>query len=162
MELKHIRPEDIREALEIEEEFQDIDQFCAYLETCIKGSDNTNVRVGIRRLVKNIAPEERPSRRTFEENVAWIRTNCFIGEKPKEPKADAKQEPKPKIPAPVKVCDFDQIRNEYETSLFKEITPLEDEDLDYSADIVLREGGIITQQKGFEITSYRGDLDLDT
>ncbi len=162
MELKHIRPEDIREALEIEEEFQDIDQFCAYLETCIKGSDNTNVRVGIRRLVKNIAPEERPSRRTFEENVAWIRANCFMGEKPEAPKAAAKQEPKPKIPSPVKACDFDQIRNDYETSLFKEITPLEDEDLDYSADIVLREGGIITQQKGFEITCYRGDLDLDT
>lgn len=64
MELKHIRPEDIREALEIEEEFQDIDQFCAYLETCIKGSDNTNVRVGIRRLVKNIARKNgRPGER---------------------------------------------------------------------------------------------------
>lgn len=162
MDLKHIRPEDIKETLEIDEEFQDIDQFCAYLQMYIKGSDNTNVRVGIRKLVKKIAPEERAGMRTFEENVEWIRENCFMGERPAEPEAAAGKETKQEIPFPDEPCDFEQIKYEYENSLFKKITPLEDEDLDYSADIILREGGIITQQKGLEITSYKEDLDLDT
>lgn len=162
MDLKHIRPEDIKETLEIDEEFQDIDQFCAYLQMYIKGSDNTNVRVGIRKLVKKIAPEERAGMRTFEENVEWIRENCFMGERPPEPEAAAGKETKQEIPFPDEPCDFEQIKYEYENSLFKKITPLEDEDLDYSADIILREGGIITQQKGLEITSYKEDLDLDT
>ena len=162
MDLKHIRPEDIKETLEIEEEFQDIDQFCAYLQMYIKGSDNTNVRVGIRKLVKKIAPEERAGMRTFEENVEWIHENCFMGERPAEPEAAAGKETKQEIPFPDEACDFEQIKYEYENSLFKKITPLEDEDLDYSADIILREGGIITQQKGLEITSYKEDLDLDT
>ena len=57
--------------------------------------------------------------------------------------------------------DFEEIMYDFETNIYKDTSPLEEE-LDYSEGISLREGGIITQQKEFQIYVNNDGLELDT
>ena len=144
MGLKNIKPEDIKAILGIQEDFQNIDEFCDYLEPCVFGAENTNIRVSIRKLIRKIAPEEKPMQKTFVENVEWIRSNCFIGEQSTGQETKEKDDEGEKVQNCVPETDFEEIMYDFETNIYKDTSPLEEE-LDYSEGISLREGGIITQ-----------------
>lgn len=161
MGLKNIKPEDIKAILGIQEDFQNIDEFCDYLEPCVFGAENTNIRVSIRKLIRKIAPEEKPMQKTFVENVEWIRSNCFIGEQSTGQETKEKDDEGEKVQNCVPETDFEEIMYDFETNIYKDTSPLEEE-LDYSEGISLREGGIITQQKEFQIYVNNDGLELDT
>lgn len=169
MALKYIRQEDIQQILDIQETFQTIDEFCDYLRENGKVTENVNIRTSIRKLVKMADPEAKPNRHTFEENICWIKENCTFEETKKSAAETAAQTADQTMPDTAQTVPeqntkeyYEKIIYEFENDIYKRVSQLEGEDLDYPEDIFLYEDGTITEQKDFELVVSKEGLILDT
>lgn len=153
----------INEYLGVSCEFNDINEFCEFLR---KNEEDTNIRLGIKEMViKKILVNDRiaksdAQKRLFKDTVAWIEENCLFedgGDSEKIVEAiDVETSRELIIPQ----RDFEKVKNDYETTEYKSVQPLEDDDLDYTA-IELREGGIITLQDNVQLMLYKSDISLN-
>lgn len=159
-------------------EFDNVAAFCEYL---LQNGD-PNVRQSLREIIKKeILKDDSENRRkvgniTFKEKqVEWIRENCCIeGEKIEETR---EQETELKSDENIDTgnngeneflnediifeTDFEKIKNEFENEGYKNLIQLEDEELDYTSDIVLREQGTITLNSKVQIIVNKEGLLLD-
>ena len=157
----------IKEYLETEEEFSNVEEFCEWL---LERHEDTNRKIALKEMLLECAENEEEKQKIkkgyFKDRVEWVRENCCIGEE---------IEKKPGIPGGgvgggsgnvpeppgVEKLDFKKIKAEFETEGYKELTPLDEEELDYTEGFVLHEGGIITQQNEVQLYVLKDGLELN-
>lgn len=166
----NINNEMLKEFLELDVEFNNVNDLCDYL---VKNIDkSTTQRVGIRNmLMKKIVAENREERKFIQqiinpqEVIEWIRKNCIF-----ENEQEAEFVPEIKIISEdisekctrfVSEMDFQKIKSEYENSDYEKVQQLDSEDVDYTEGIVLLEEGIITKQNEYQLIFEKSNIELD-
>ncbi len=150
-------------------EFHSIDDFCKYLTDIVEDeatdkAKKFKIKQSFKDLVKEISDgdeeeQKKVFQRTFEENVEWIKEHCVFNESEKSEDTE-KKEPEMSVEQVIFQDNFGKATQDYQTSDYKKVQPLEEDDLDYTA-IELREGGIITQQDKVQLILYKKRITLD-
>lgn len=152
----------IKEYLEIDEKFENINEFVNYLN-CNKNNENIKVNLKkmlVEKTIKNNESEvQQVENREIGENIAWILENCNF-----EPKLEVDNIELDNFENNILIYDFEKIKLEYEENDFKKVIPLSDEELDYTENIVLHEGGTISLQKKYQLylskSMFEKEIDL--
>lgn len=164
-----IKKDSIKNHLDISVEFGSISEFCEFLR---KNEDNTDIKLGVKRMVlKEILANDKEKKssaqkRLFKDTVVWLEENCTLEDcnerkEAKEPiVSDIPDEEDNSAESIVLQSDFEKVKNDYETTEYKKVQPLEEDDLEYTA-IELREGGIITLQDQIQLMLYKSGISID-
>lgn len=162
MEKYVVKSADVREYLEIDKKFSGIEEFCDFL---LSLNSESNVKQGLKKMLmakvvrENEAEQRRVQKRLFKDQVEWMRKYCSLdGLNPTEPSDDIII---PEVSAFCPESDFEKIKSAYEQTEYKKVRQLEEDDLDYTEDIVLHEGGIISQQNKKQIFVNKTGIDVD-
>ena len=148
-------------------EFDNVAAFCEYLLKSGDPNDSSSLRPMI---VKEILKDDSENKKKVKNmstprQIEWIRENCCIeGEKTEE---TGEQETELKSDENIDTgsngeteflnkdvifeTDFEKIKNDFENEGYKNLIRLEDDELDYTSDIVLREQGTITLNSKVQI-----------
>ena len=154
----------VKEYLSISEQFDNIDDFCDYLWLM---ENVPNIKPMLRKmLAENVLKDDKKEKsasqkRLFKENIEWMRSNCYMGEEDLKEKVDTtpfiSEKPQEKLPK----SSFSEIKELFQKEECNKVKTLEADEIDYS-DVILREGGIITQQSGVQLYITDSGINLDT
>lgn len=163
MELINIKSETIKEYLGIKEEFTNIEEFCEFL---LNNEKDIDIKLGLKQMLIFILKDNKQEsqvvkKNVFKKNVEWIRQNCYIGELPAEEDSEKDLSGNYGTSDVIPENDFEKLKNEFESTGYKNVSPLEYDEMDYSEGIILHEGGIITQQDEVQINIYKKGLSVD-
>lgn len=162
MEKFKINLDDVKNVLQIDKDFQSIEEFYTFLKSKARGIENTDFRRDIKKLIHIISPNQEVKRFNYSDSIDWIKNNCYIGTINNKLEIN-KSYVEIKENNFEENINFNNIKNDFEKSIYKALIPLEGEELDYAQDITLKEGGVISVQKEFEIYAYKEELkNLDT
>lgn len=152
----------LQEYFGYDKEFKTIDEFCESLSH----ESNPNAKHSLRTMLSRdiLADDEQKKRevgrKAFYERIQWVKENCCIkGEYGETDDID-----KASSDADINIeyeTDFEKVKSEFESEGYKNLIILDDEDLDYTNDIVLREQGIINLNKKIQLFVTKDNLVLD-
>lgn len=165
---KHIiNNEMLKEFLELKAEFNNIDELCDYLIANAGQIEKPAIK---KMLLSKVVSEDINERkgvqkRTFKENVEWIRNNCDFQNE--SGSSDVSKSKNPLVTPPevklevIPENNFQKIKNEYENTDYEKLKQLGDDDLDYTEGIILHEGGTITQQNEYQLYLSKSKADIE-
>lgn len=143
----------IQECFGITKEFDNVNEFCDYLDA---NKEDANCKNDIKKWL-SITGLKNTGVNLNQRNVLiinWIRANCYFGNETKKNEKLDTIEVLPKI-------DYEKVKKYYEETDYKRVKQLDESDLDYTEGIVLKENGIINQQNHVELILYRENLEID-
>lgn len=159
-----IESSDIREYLETDRDFSGIEEFCSFL---LDSESQINIKHELKKMLlekvvhENKEEQHRVKNRLFKDSVEWIRQHCSLDGLDTEAVETSDNATIPDRSAFRPERDFQKVKSVYEQTEYKKVTQLEEDDLDYTEDIVLHEGGIITQQNQKQIFVNKAGIDVD-